>query len=79
MSLLLALKPTGSGLKTAKTKYCFKNVDVQFRGLRVKRTGDKSAKIPKIRFFRRFLIHGFSPKMISIKSVFTSNLSFFNP
>ena len=76
MSLLLALKPTGSGLKIAKTKYCSKNVDVQFRGLRVKSTGEKSAKLPQIRFFDRYLINGFSPKMISIKSVFTSNLSF---
>ena len=32
----------------------FKNVDVQFRGLRVKSTGGKSAKIPQIRFFRRY-------------------------
>ena len=51
MSLLLALKPTGSGLKIAKNKYCSKNVDVQFRGLRIESTGDKSAKIPQIRFF----------------------------
>ena len=51
--------PTGSGLKTAKTKESLKNIDIIFRDLRVKAQVTNLQKYPKQGFFRCYLIHGY--------------------
>ena len=71
-----SFKTNRNWLKNCKDQILFQKPRCTISGSKVKSVGGKSGKIPQIRFFRRYLIHGFSPKMISIKSVFTSNLSF---
>ena len=55
----------------------FENVDIIFRGLRVKAMATNLQKSLKQGFFvvTCFMVT-FGPKMISVKSIFISNLSF---